>query len=310
MFKAHFALFFVNALYGASHVLAKGVMPNFLTPSVFIFMRVFFATLLFFTVKRFFVLEKIERIDLLRFAFCGLFGVAINQLFFFHGLNLSSAINSGIIMTINPIMVLILAAIFLKEKLTFAKIAGITLAATGAILLTLNGGKFNFISIRGDVFLFLNAFSYAIYLIISKPLMKKYSPLTVISYVFLFGLFFVCIYPPTLSELGTTNFAIIPFGIWVKIIYVIVGITFVAYLLTMYGLKHLNASATSSYIYFQPVMVILFSYLFFHMGIADDQTKTITAIKIGLMCMIFLGIWLTSSKLSLKNRIFGKKFKE
>ena len=85
--SAHIALFLVNTLYGASHVLAKGVMPAYLTPNVFILFRAFGATVLFWMVKAFFVRERVERKDLLLLAFCGLFGVAINQLFFFHGLN-------------------------------------------------------------------------------------------------------------------------------------------------------------------------------------------------------------------------------
>ena len=85
--KAHFSLLVVNTLYGASHVLAKGVMPNFLSPNVFILMRVVGATLLFWLLSFFIKREKINQGDYLKLALCGLFGVAINQLFFFHGLN-------------------------------------------------------------------------------------------------------------------------------------------------------------------------------------------------------------------------------
>jgi len=112
--KAHFALFFVNALYGANHILAKGVMPAYLTPNVFILLRVVGATILFWVIKLLFFKERVQRQDLFLLAICGFFGVAANQLFFFHGLNLSSAMNSGIIMTLNPIMVAVLAFFVLK----------------------------------------------------------------------------------------------------------------------------------------------------------------------------------------------------
>ena len=135
--SAHIALFLVNTLYGASHVLAKGVMPAYLTPNVFILFRAFGATVLFWLVKTFFVRERVERKDLLLLAFCGMFGVAINQLFFFHGLNLSSSINSGIIMAFNPILVVILSFFVLKESITVTKAVGILLGTSGAILLTL-----------------------------------------------------------------------------------------------------------------------------------------------------------------------------
>jgi drug/metabolite transporter (DMT)-like permease len=292
--SAHIALFLVNTLYGASHVLAKGVMPAFLTPNVFILFRALGATVLFWLVKAFFVRERVERKDLLLLAFCGLFGVAINQLFFFHGLNLSSSINSGIIMAFNPILVVILSFFVLKESITVTKAVGILLGTSGAILLTLTAGTGKGDSMLGDFFLFINALSYAIYLVIAKPLMKKYAPLTVITYVFTFGLGMLFIYPPVLTELFQTNFAVIPFEAWLKIVYVVVGVTFMTYLLTMYGLKYLTPSVSSAYIYFQPVMVMFFAFLFSAIGIAADYTGTITLEKIAYMLVIFLGVYITS----------------
>jgi drug/metabolite transporter (DMT)-like permease len=291
---AHLSLFAVNALYGASHVLAKGVMPTYLTPNVFILFRVLGATLLFWLVKLAFNSEKVEKKDLLLLAACGVFGVAVNQLFFFHGLNLSSSINSGIIMTVNPILVVILSFFVLKEKITVLKAVGIFLGAVGAILLTLKAGTSMGDSILGDLFLFINAASYAIYLVIAKPLMKKYSPLTVITYVFSFGLLFVLLYPPTLTEFVVADFHGIPFDAWLKIIYVVVGVTFLTYLLTMYGLKYLSASVSSAYIYLQPVLVMFFAVFLSYIGIADDYTGTITLEKILYMIIIFLGVYLTS----------------
>ena len=113
--KAHLALFFVNVLYGAGHLLAKGVMPDFLSPPVFIFLRVSGAVLFFWTLSLLLRQTKIAKVDIPRFMLCGLFGVALNQMFFFHGLNLSSSINSGIIMSMNPIMVAILSFSSLKS---------------------------------------------------------------------------------------------------------------------------------------------------------------------------------------------------
>lgn len=294
--KAHLALFFVNTLYGASHVLAKGVMPDFLTPSVFILFRVLGATLLFWIVKLILPIQKIEKKDFLLLAICGLFGVAINQLCFFYGLNLSSAINSGIIMTTNPILVIILAYFLIKEKITISKIAGILIGAAGAILLTLAGSSGKGDSLLGDLFLFTNALSYAIYLVIAKPLMKKYNPLTVITYVFTFGLGIVLLFPPTLTEVFQTDFQKISLEIWAKIAYVVVGVTFLTYLLTMYGLKYLSPSVSSAYIYFQPVLVIFFAFFLSYVGFAEDYTDTITWQKGVYMLLIFVGVWLTTRK--------------
>ena len=294
--KAHLALFLVNVFYGASHVIAKGIMPDFLTPNVFILFRVVGATFLFWIITFFFVREKIERSDYKRLVLCGLFGVAINQLFFFHGLNLSSSINSGIIMTVNPILVVILSFFLLKERITKTKVIGIVLGATGAILLTLAGGTGKGDSTLGDFFLFINAASYAVYLVIAKPLMKKYQPLTVITYVFTFGLCFILLFPPTLSELFTTDYSTFTPSIIAKIVYVIVGVTFLTYLLTMYGLKYLSPAISSSYIYIQPVLVVFFAFFLASIGMADDYTHTITFSKIMYMLLIFTGVYTISKK--------------
>ncbi|MFM7668198.1 MAG: DMT family transporter [Bacteroidota bacterium] len=293
---AHIALFAVNMLYGASHILAKGVMPTYLTPSVFILFRVFGATILFWLILSFSRNFNIERKDWIRLVACGIFGVTVNQLFFFHGLNLSSSVNSGIIMAFNPIMVVILSGFALKEKITPIRLSGILIGAAGAVLLTLTGERSVSETSLGDLYLLINSFSYAIYLVLAKPLMKKYSPLLVITWVFTIGLGFLFLYPPVLTEFSTTNFDVIPVDIWVKISYVVVGVTFLTYLLTMFGLKHLSPSISSSYIYIQPIMVMGFAYLFLYVGIADDYTSSITFPKVIYMLLIFLGVYLSGRK--------------
>ena len=300
--RAHLALFIVNAFYGANHIIAKGVMPNYLTPNVFILLRVAGATILFWIIKLFFVKERVARKDLLLLAVCAVFGVAVNQLFFFNGLNLSSSINAGIIMTINPILVVILSFFILKERITWQKSVGVLIGATGAILLTFTAGTGSGDSLLGDLFLFINAASFALYLVLVKPLMKKYKPFTVVTYIFSFGLLYVLLYPPTLMDLASTDFSLIPLDIVLKIVYVIVGVTFFAYLLTVFALKFLSPSVSSSYIYLQPILVMVFAFVFGMIGISEDYTDTITWEKIGYMLIIFFGVFLTSSGSFIKSK--------
>jgi len=299
-YKAHLALFFVNVLYGAGHIIAKGVMPEFLTPSVFIFLRVSGAVIFFWILALLYNNFKIQLKDIPLFILCGIFGVAVNQLFFFHGLNLSSSFNSGIIMSMNPIMVGVLSYFMLKEKPTLMKIAGVLLGASGAILLTLKGAVGSGDSIIGDLFLIINAMSYALYLVLVKPLMSRYAPITVITWVFTFGLFFVCIFPSTIPDLLQTDFGTIPSEIYLKIVYIIVGVTFFTYLLTIYGLQFLSPTVSSSYIYFQPLLVVLFAFVFSYLNWSADYTNTITFEKITYMILIFLGVYLTSKSSSKK----------
>jgi drug/metabolite transporter (DMT)-like permease len=304
--KSHLALFFVNALYGANNIIAKDVMPTYLTPNVFIAFRVLGATFLFWLVSIFTKREKVERKDLVKLAICGVFGVAVNQLCFFHGLNHSSAINSGIIMTLNPIMVAIMAFFILKESLNSVKIIGIIIGATGAVFLALQSNGTDGSTFFGDMLLFINALSYAIYLILVKPLMQKYSALTVTTYVFTFGAMYVLLFPQTLLDFATIDFSAIPFDMWMRIVYVVVGVTFFTYLLTMYAMKYVSATVTSTYIYIQPVLVIVFAYLFYYMGLSGDYTKSITLSKITWMCVIFMGVYLVIRSEGIKKKI-GKR---
>jgi len=192
-------------------------------------------------------------------------------------------------------LVVILSFFILKESITWRKSVGIALGATGAVLLTLTAGTGSGDSMLGDLFLFINAASYAVYLVIAKPLMKKYSPLTVITYVFTFGASFIMLYPPTLSEFVQTDFSAITTDVALKIGYVVIGVTFFTYLLTMYGLKYLSPSVSSAYIYLQPVLVMFFAYTLSSIGIADDYTDTITWEKVLYMTIIFIGVYITSS---------------
>lgn len=301
--KAHFALFFVNVLYGASHILAKGIMPTYISPNVFILFRVVGASILFWLLYISLGREKVDRKDFGLLALCGLFGVALNQLFFFHGLNLSSAFNSGIIMAMNPIMVGILAFFLLKEIPSMYRVLGILMGATGAILLTFQGATQYGDSALGDLFLVINALSYAVYLVIAKPLMSKYKPLTVITWVFSFGLLYVLAFPYTLIDLSSTQFEQISSEAWGKIAYVVVGVTFLTYLLSMYGLKYLSPTVSAAYIYFQPALVILFAFTFAAIEWADDYTGTITLEKIAYMLIVFAGVYLSSVKRKTKNVI-------
>jgi len=294
--KAHLALLLVNVLFGASYILAKGVMPDYLTPTVFILFRVVGATFLFWLILIFTKIETIKRKDLPLFIACGFFGVAANQLFFFHGLNLSSSLNSGIIMAMNPIMVVILSFFILKERITFLRIIGIAIGALGMILLTFKGAASNGDSLVGDLFLILNAFCYAFYLVIAKPLMQKYNLMTVITWVFTFGLVFVLLFPATIPEFMNTDFSSFTTSVILKISYVVIGVTFLTYLLTMYSLKYLSPTVSSSYIYTQPIVVILFAFLFAALHWSDDYTGTITAQKILYMLLIFAGVYMASIK--------------
>lgn len=308
---AHFALFGLNMLYGANHLLAKGVMPEYLGPNAFIFLRAVTTTVLFVAIFLIFIREKVAMKDIPLLAITGFFGVAINQLFFFNGLELTSPINVGIIMTSTPILVVVLSYFILKEKITTLKAVGVFVGAVGAIALTTLGKEPGFDSPLGDLFIFINALSFGIYLVIAKPLMGKYRPMTVITYNFIFGLGFILCYPKVWSELETADFSAFPDVVWLKILYVIFGATFLTYMLNIFALKHVSPSVSGSYIYTQPMLVMVFTVLFAFFGWTESFVGAITLDKIAYMLMIFMGVYLISRStyLQRKRRAQGKEIK-
>jgi drug/metabolite transporter (DMT)-like permease len=292
---AHVLLFLVNTFYGANYVIAKGIMPTFIGPNAFILIRVLGAGILFWMLFLF-NREKVAKKDLGRLILVGLFGVSLNQLFFFNGLMLTSPVNSSIIMTSTPILVFCLSMIFLKERLTWSKGIGIGLGAIGASTLIFLGQKGNYdSSALGDLFILINAMSYGMYLVLVKPLMQKYNPMTVITWAFTFGAIFVMLFPPTWQQVYDFTQIDVPVGIWLRIGFVVLFVTFLAYLFSVIALKHVSPTVTSSYIYFQPLLAALFVLLFFYFGF-EDYRGGLTWINGMCGLLIFAGVYLISRK--------------
>jgi drug/metabolite transporter (DMT)-like permease len=290
---AHSALLTVALIYGANYLIAKGLMPGLIGPSGFIVLRAIGAVVLFWAVyaTRF---ERIRRDDLLRLALCGLFGVTSNQLMFFNGLSMTSPVNASIIMTSNPILVLVVSSVLLKTAITARKVLGIALGAAGAlILLYLSAGSFNtHISWQGDLLILGNAISYGIYLVLVKPLMMKYRPTTVIAWVFLFGALFVL--PIGWSQVQAIDFSsFTPSNYW-AVAYVIIGTTFLAYLLNSFALTRVMPTVVSMYIYLQPLFAGLFAYVYARYG-GEDFTGDLTLGRLLCAALIFTGVYLVSS---------------
>lgn len=285
IFKAHLAVLSANLIYGANYNIAKAIMPAYIDPFGFILLRVMAGTLLFF-IAGFFIREKIKKQDFIRLMACGLFGVAINQLMFFAGLSETSAINAALIMTTNPIMVLIMAHLIIHEKISVLKIAGICSGITGAILLILLGSMSSTdeTSVKGDVFILINSLSFAVFLVMIKPLMQKYHTVTLMKWVFLSGLFMVT--PFGYQEISEASWNEMNLPVWLGVIYVLVGTTFVAYLLNIMALRQLSPSVVSIYIYLQPLFATVFSLL-----AGKGQPQWIQFVCAGL---IFTGVYLVS----------------
>lgn len=284
--RAHIALIIVNVIYGLNYTIAKDLTPQFIGPFGFVLMRIAGMVLLIWSLGLLYP-EKVEKKDFRILFFCAMTGVVINQGLFFLGLSLTSPINASIIMIVNPILVVIFAAWILRERITRWKISGILLGLMGAIILIsfkkAGGTQAN---IWGDICIFLNAVSYAVFLVLVKPLMQKYNAITVMKWVFLMGLPFMI--PFGWNEFISVNWNVFTPKMIGAVVFVIVGTTFLAYLLNTYALKRISPSVVSAYIYLQPVIATL-------MAVSTGK-DTLTMIKWLAAILIFTGVWMVSRK--------------
>ena len=265
-------------------------MPDPIGPNSFIVLRVVGAAVLFWLLLGKNITFP-ERQDWWRFLLCAICGVCINQLLFFNGLALTSPINAAIIMTSNPILVMVISAFFLKQKITALKVLGVMLGAAGAVMLlqlsTYDLSKQS--SWQGDMCILINSLSWAFYLVMVKPLMKKYDPIMITAWVFLIGIFLVL--PFGGSGAASIEWMQLTAWQWFSILYVIVCVTFLTYLLNMIGVHYSSPTLVSAYIYFQPMLAGIFAWLF-SMILNKDFTGDITWAKVGCALLIFGGVYL------------------
>jgi drug/metabolite transporter (DMT)-like permease len=291
---AHFSLFGAQLIYALNYSIAKDLMPQSngpVGPLALVWMRIAGACLLFW-LAGFFVKEKVAKEDVKKLLLMAAFGVAINQGFFIYGLSLTEPINSAIIMISSPISVLIFTLIFFRERLTFYKISGISLGICGALILLLfnKGFAFGSQTMLGDLMTFVNSLSWAVFLVIAKPIMQKYHVVTVMKWIFLIG--FIYFLPVGTYDFIHVKWEFFNSKLWFALGFVVIATTFFAYLLNTYALKELSSTVVATYIYIQPFLASVIAVLW---GKDELYAKKIVA---GLL--IVAGVWLVSRKKKIK----------
>lgn len=261
-YKTYTALTLVSLFYGVNYSVLKIVVPEYVGPYGFIVFRVIVASGVFWMIHSF-NREKVDwRKDGVTLVLCALTGVAINQLLFYKGISLTSAVNGSIIMTLTPVLVLVWAYFLIGEKITRTKVIGVILGLIGAIIILyqpdalLSTGDW-----RGDVLVLINGASYACYLVLVKPLMRKYKPMTVVTWVFTIAILFVV--PVGISQASSVDFSSLPPKIWWSMGYAIIIVTVVVYFLNAWTLVKVNSSVVGAFIYLQPIFATMTAILFF-----------------------------------------------
>lgn len=282
------AAMLVSIIYGVTFTIAKDVMPEFIEPFGFILLRVGGSVLLFWMVSFFGPKEKIAKSDFPRIIAAAFFGVALNMLTFFKGLSYTSPIMGAVLMVTTPMIVLILSAIIMKERMLKRKVFGIILGLAGTVSLILYGKSMinapN--EMLGNLLVFINAISYGFYLIIVKKLMDKYNAFTFVKWIYSFG--FLMVLPFGWNEFDAVNWSLVPTDIYWKIGFVVVFSTFLTYLLNLVSMRELKPTTVAVFIYLQPLFATVFA-----ISLGKDD---LSWVKIGSAILIFVGVYLVTQK--------------
>ena len=286
-YAPHVALFAVQVFFGSATVLGKFALLAF-PPDALVGFRVGGAALAFYILQRFRgSLALDNRRDYLKFAFFALIGVALNQLFFFKGLSLTTAVNTSLIAVTIPIFTILISVLIGNDSLSARKLAGIVLAAAGVVyLINPMQASFGSETTRGDILIVLNSLCYAIYVAISKNLISRYGALKSIAWLFLYASLINV--PMGFFALREVNLQAVSLNSWLFVAGLVIFPTIMAYFWNAWALSRVEPSIVAVYIYLQPLMGFLAAILF--LGEHFSMRLLISAI------LVFAGVFLVTRK--------------
>ena len=289
--KAHLGLAGTNLFFAANYTIVKYFTSHqYAGPFGLNIIRIGGSLVLFWIILIFnSSKEKITRSEIVPYLLCALTAIAVNQMLFIKGLSLTFSIHASLLTLMTPILITIIAARVLKEKLTIEKGIGLLLGASGALLLISSrepsAGGDNVVF--GDFLVLLSAVAYTFYFILIKPFMEKYSAIHVMRWVFTFGFFLIL--PLSMTQFSQIKWQVFTIKDWLLLFFLTVPGTFLAYIFNAYGIKKLSASVAGAYIYLQPVFAVTIAMIFL-----KEQMSLYKAIAAAL---IFTGVYLSNRKM-------------
>lgn len=288
--KGHVSMLGANVMWGMMAPVAKMVMAaGIVAPMLMTDFRIFGAAILFWLTSLLLPKEHVPAGDLLRLAGAGMLGIVFNQGCYVFGVGYTYPSEASIITTTMPIWVMILAALFLGEPITWKKVTGILLGASGAVLLVLGGhGASSEMKVDnpmlGDILVLTAQLSYALYLTLYKNFIKKYSLVTLMKWMFTFAA--IALLPFSVPTLLRTDWGAMTVTEIGGVAYVVLGGTFLAYIFVMIGQKALRPTLVGMYNYVQPVVA---TSIGIWMGL-----DVMTPVKAFAVAMIFSGVLLVN----------------
>ncbi len=253
---SHACMLLACATWGLMSPLGKHAMLHGVPGLEMVTFRVAGGALCFWIASAFVPQERVRPKDLFLLFFAGMLGIVLNQCCFTIGLSVTSPVNASIVTTTLPIVTMILAAVFLREPVTGKKVVGIFLGAIGAFILITGGahaaGAAGEGKLLGDLLCLTAQCSFAVYLTLFKHLIQRYTIITCMKWMITYAA--IVIMPFSYSRMAALPWAGIEPRVWAETAFVVVGGTFLAYILMMRGQKSLRPTVVSMYNYVQPIV--------------------------------------------------------
>lgn len=280
----HLACFGAYAIFGLNIIFCKDIAnQGELSPTVLFTFRAACAAALFWLLSLFTRREQVPWRDLLGMLGASVLGLILPQMTFLYAISMTAPIDLSVVNSITPIMTMFVAAIFLKEPITWKKAGGVALSFGGVVWLILQSthtGGVEHSSPMGIALVVLNALCFALYLGICRPIIRRYSVVTLMKWMFLFAL--VLILPFSARGVATLDYAAIPGPIWWEVAYLVFFATFVAYFLIPVGQQRIRPTLVSMYNYLQPIIASV-------VGVALGMDR-LTWMKVLAAVLVFVGV--------------------
>lgn len=286
-FGGHSAVLVAYIIFGFNMVACKDVLSNGNFPPLALhFFRAAGAALLFWTASIFVPHPRMTKGDLWQIFLASLLGIQLNQLLFLVGIAQTSPIDASIISTSVPILTMVIAALYLREPITWKKALGVAVGAAGALLLVLTSARGNgrSSSLMGDLLCLVSSAMFSCYLVFFKGLVSRIHPVIFMRWTFLFAA--LCAIPVCGRAVLSVDYSAISTSHWLQIGFVVLMATFVAYLLLPIGQKLLRPTVVSMYNYVQPIIAWIIT-----LAAGLDRfgwDKILSAV------LVFAGVWMVT----------------
>lgn len=291
--KGHIALISANIIFGFSAPFSKLLFNSYLSYSSLLLLRSIGGAILFWVASLFIPREKLSKKEIGILIIAAFVGVIFNQGLYMAGLARTTPIHCGLLQTLGPVYTLLLATFILKEPFTFKKLLGVLVGMSGALILIFSEystqNAVNSHSYVGDILVIASGVAFALYLTLFMNIIKKYNPITIMKWMFLFSsIVLTPFYFHEFENIRNITFSdqkpILDFILYLS--YIIIAATFIGYLLISFAQKRIRPTIVSMYVYIQPIIMTILSIMW---GLGTFNVEKLVA-----AFLIFVGVYIVT----------------